>query len=149
AHLDIALWHCARPRPVQPHAGSDAARAVDPLRSRRGRARTHSSGRVLTKTARRRFSREIAALFRRPTKDVVSKRRDPFGVRRARRHLRARLRRARPRRHLGLHQPARTRRQDPPRPRPSAPSTFTTGTVVIRNNRVEQLWPITARGAVY
>ena len=29
------------------------------------------------------------------------------------------------------------------------PSTSTTGTSAIRGNRVEQLWPITARGAVY
>jgi hypothetical protein len=42
-------------------------------------------------------------------------------LRRARRHLRARLRRARPPRHLGRHQPPRPRRQDPPRPRPLRP----------------------------
>ena len=42
-------------------------------------------------------------------------------LRRARRHLRARLRRARPPRHLRRHQPPRARRQDPPRPRPLRP----------------------------
>jgi hypothetical protein len=38
-----------------------------------------------------------------------------------RRHLRARLRRARKARHLGRHQPSPDRRQDPPRPRPLRP----------------------------
>ena len=42
-------------------------------------------------------------------------------LRRTRRHLRARLRRARPPRHLGRHQPPRPRRQDPPRPGPLRP----------------------------
>ena len=41
-------------------------------------------------------------------------------LRRAR-HLRARLRRARPPRHLRRHQPPPNRRQDPPRPRPLRP----------------------------
>jgi hypothetical protein len=43
------------------------------------------------------------------------------GLRRARRHLRASLRRARPPRHLRRHQPSRARRQNPPRPRPLRP----------------------------
>ena len=67
-------------------------------------------------------------------------------LRRARRHLRARLRRARKARHLG--------RQigDKIRLVPGhcdATVNLYDGYVGIRGNPVEELWPITARGAVY
>jgi D-serine deaminase-like pyridoxal phosphate-dependent protein len=58
--------------------------------------------------------------------------------------------------------PVRARRQDPPDPQPLRPSTPTRPStarggglgrghwyVSVRGNRVEQIWPITARGAVY
>jgi 3-hydroxy-D-aspartate aldolase len=69
-------------------------------------------------------------------------------LRRARRHLRARLRRARPPRHLRRHQPAATRSASSPAIA-TRPSTSTDWYVGIRASRVEQLWPITAGGAVY
>jgi hypothetical protein len=44
----------------------------------------------------------------------------------------------------------RDRRQNPPRPRPLRPTVNLYDWYVgVRGNRVEQLWPITARGAVY
>jgi hypothetical protein len=52
SNLDIAFRHCARSCPIQPHAGSEAARAVDPLRPRRGQAWPHSPSRLLTKQHR-------------------------------------------------------------------------------------------------
>jgi hypothetical protein len=45
----------------------------------------------------------------------------PARLRRTRRHLRARLRRAWKARRLGRHQPSPNRRRDPPRPRPWRP----------------------------
>jgi 3-hydroxy-D-aspartate aldolase len=72
------------------------------------------------------------------------------GLGRTRRHLRARLRRARPPRHLRRHQPAPDRRQDPPRPGHCDPTVNLYDCYVgIRGNRVGQLWPITACGAVH
>jgi Putative serine dehydratase domain len=66
----------------------------------------------------------------------------------ARRDLRARLRRARKARPIGRHQPPRARRQDPPDPGHCDPTVnLYDWYVCIRNNRVEQLGPITARGA--
>lgn len=43
----LPFWHFARWCPVQPHAGSEAARAVGPLCSRRGKAWPRSAGRSL------------------------------------------------------------------------------------------------------
>src|SRR5580692_4689978 len=51
-HCPLAL---ARSRPIQPHGASEAARAVDPLRSRRGQPRAHSSGRLLNNRHRGTF----------------------------------------------------------------------------------------------
>jgi hypothetical protein len=57
-------------------------------------------------------------------------------------------RRARPARPVGRHQPARARRQNPPHLRPLTPDRQPLLLVCVRGNRVEQVWPITARGAV-
>jgi len=58
--------------------------------------------------------------------------------------------RARPARGLGRHQPARARRQGAADPRPLRPTVnLYDWYVCVRGSRVEQLWPITARGAVY
>ena len=70
-------------------------------------------------------------------------------LRRARRHLRARLRRARPPRHQGRHQPPQDRRQMRLVPgRCDLTVNLYDWYVCIRANRVEQVWPITARGAI-
>jgi Putative serine dehydratase domain len=52
----LPFWHCAHSRPIQPHGGSQAARAIDPLRSQRGRARPHSPSRLVTNNAAVLFS---------------------------------------------------------------------------------------------
>ncbi len=51
-HLEIAFWHRARPCPIQPHARSEATRALYPLRSRRGRSWPHSASWLMTKRQR-------------------------------------------------------------------------------------------------
>ena len=71
-------------------------------------------------------------------------------LRRARRHLRARLRRARPPRHLSATNRLRIGDKIRLVPGHCDPTVnLYDWYVAIRGNRVEQLWPITARGAVY
>jgi 3-hydroxy-D-aspartate aldolase len=91
-----------------------------------------------------------ATVMNRPDRGPRDRRRRPEGprhrlrpaarLRRARRDLRARLRRARPARHLGRHQPPRARRQNPPRPDHCDPTVNLYNWYVgISGNRVEQL----------